>query len=72
MTPTRFVLTYRGQGSMPPADVALLSDKTAVLDQSRTGLLVADTAYHLRHLLHRLPNWSYRPERWYQPFSATS
>lgn len=69
MTTARFALTYRGQGPMPPADLAFLGERTAIVDQSRSSLLVADTSCHLRTVLRQLPNWSYRSERFYHSFS---
>lgn len=67
MKTKRFVLTYTGAGSMPPADVVELKDHVSVLDQSRCSLLVEDAPEHLDRLLRTLPRWRSRPERFYQP-----
>ena len=65
MKTQRFILTYTGEGAMPPGEVTQLRQQVAVLDQSRRSLLVEDTPDHLNQLLLSMPEWQAELERIY-------
>ncbi len=70
MKTQRFVLTYTGEGLVPPGEVKQWSEQLAVLDQSRLNLLVEDEASHLTRLLQTMPHWKAGPEQFYKPLSV--
>jgi hypothetical protein len=64
----RFILRYRGDGSVPEADVALVQglDDTVVVGESPRMLLVESEPEALRALVDSLPDWLMAPEQEYE------
>ncbi len=65
MARSRFVLRYRGDGPMPPAEVAQVSAlaDAVVVDSSPRMLLVDCDPEPLEALVDALPNWVMAPEQ---------
>jgi hypothetical protein len=67
MAKPRFVLRYRGDGSVPDADVARVHglDSAVVVDQTPRMLLVESEPEPLRALVETLADWMMAPEQQY-------
>lgn len=63
----RFILSYRGQGPKPAADVDRLVDEggAKVVDSLPRMVLVEGEEARLRHLIEKLPDWTLSVERHY-------
>jgi hypothetical protein len=69
MARNRFVLRYRGDGTKPDADVALVQELTdaVVLDDSSSRMLLVEAEPEpLRDLVQGLPDWVMGPDVAYQ------
>ena len=65
MAGSRFVLRYRGEGAVPDADVARVTElpEAVVVDASPKMLLVESDPDALQALVDSLPDWVMAPEQ---------
>ncbi len=67
MTTARFVLRYRGEGTMPAADRSRVHElhQTVVVESTSRMLLVEGDPTMLADLVATLPGWVMAPEQQY-------
>ena len=68
MARSRFVLSYKGEGKKPEADVARVKELTdaVVVDSTSRMLLVDCDSEPLRELVDTLPDWVMGPDLTYE------